>query len=83
MDLASVFYSLGIIFFVSVLLLMVGLVIFAWRLYTGVTNLKKEMPGKVIGFLQSQNSAGIKAVAVAFVGFLLASLKNKVSGKKS
>jgi len=82
MDLASIFYLLGIIFFVSVFLLIIGIAIFIWRLYTSVANLKKEMPGKVIGFLQSQNSAGLKALAVAAVGFLLTSLKNKMNRKK-
>ncbi|MFO0704092.1 MAG: hypothetical protein U0525_05220 [Patescibacteria group bacterium] len=82
MDLASIFYILGIIFFVSTFLLFVGIAIFVYRLYTKVTNLKKEAPAKVIGFLQSQNSAGMKAVGVALVGFLLSALKNKISRKK-
>ena len=82
MDLASIFYLLGIIFFVSVFLLIIGVIIFVWRLYVGVTNLKKEMPTKVISFLQSQNSAGLKALAVAAVGFLLTAMRNKMSRKK-
>jgi hypothetical protein len=82
MDIASIFYSLGIIFFASFFLLILGLIIFIWRLYTGITGFKKSLPTKMMGFLQSQNSAGLKALAIAFVGFLLSALKNKVSGKK-
>lgn len=83
MDLASVFYTLGIVFIVSCMLLFVGIGIFLWRLYSSFMNLKKEAPMKVVGFLQSQNSAGLRAIAVAFIGFLLAGIKNRFNSKKS
>lgn len=83
MDLASVFYTLGIVFIVSCMLLFVGIGIFIWRLYTSLSNLKKEAPMKVVGFLQSQNSAGLRAVGVAIIGFILAGIKNRFGGKKS
>ncbi len=81
MDIATIFYVLGIIFFVTFILLFAGIGIFLYRLYAQIMHLKQQAPEKFMSFLRGQNSAGIKALGVSIVGLAIAAIKNKLTSR--
>lgn len=81
-DLANVFYVLGILFFLTCFLLLVIAVGMLASLYHRVTKMRSEMPMKVISYLRGNNTAQLKAFGIAIVGYILAFLRGKVQEKK-
>jgi len=83
-DLANVFYVLGIIFFLTCFLFLVLAIGFIVSLYSRLSKLRTEFPMKVISYLKDNNTTQLKAFAIALVGYILAFLRGKVqAGKKS
>lgn len=81
-DLASVFYTLGIIFFLFSFAFLLFLVAFVVSMVRKVNALKREAPMRVISYLKDSNSSQLKALGVAFVGYVLSSLRAKVQASK-
>lgn len=81
-DLANVFYVLGILFFLTCFLLLIVGVAMLVSLYHRVTKMRSEMPMKVISFLRNNNTTQLKAFGIAIVGYILAFLRGKVQDKK-
>jgi hypothetical protein len=81
-DLASIFYSLGIVFFVTCFVLLVVAVAVIHGLYTKATKLRDQLPMKVVSYFRDNNATQLKALGVAIVGFVLAFLRGRMSKKK-
>lgn len=81
-DLANVFYVLGIIFFLTCFIFVVLAIGFIVSLYTRINKLKTEFPVKVVSYLKSSNTMQLKAFGIAIVGYILAFLRGKLKEKK-
>jgi hypothetical protein len=77
MDIQSIFYVLGIIFFVSFLLLLVGVLVVGFFIYHKVKIIRSQVPTKVVSFLQGKNNEGTKALGIALVGLVISLLRRK------
>ncbi|MBP6994342.1 hypothetical protein KBB12_03805 [Candidatus Woesebacteria bacterium] len=81
-DLANVFYVLGIIFFLTCFIFVVLAIGFIVSLYSRINKIKTEFPVKVISYLKSNNTTQLKALGVAIVGYILSFLRGKVQERK-
>lgn len=82
LDLANVFYLLGILFFLTCFLLLVIGIAMVVGLYQRVKKIRSEVPMKMITFLRNNNTTQLKAFGIALVGYILAFLRGKVQEKK-
>lgn len=82
MDLASVFYILGILFFVTCFFLLFAVVASILTAVHKVNKLKGELPVKVVSFLKDNNSTQLRAFGIALVGYVLSFLRGKVQSRK-
>lgn len=82
-DLATVFYTLGIIFFVVCFILLIGVVGITYTMYSKATKFREQIPMKVLSFFRENNASQLKALGVALVGFVLAFLRGRVQKKQS
>ena len=81
-DLANLFYLLGIIFFLTCFLFLVMGIAFLFGLYSKVSKLRTEFPMKVISYLKDNNTTQLKAFGIAIVGYILSFLRGKVQASK-
>lgn len=81
-DLANVFYVLGIVFFLTCFLFLVLAIGFIVSLYSRLSKLRTEFPMKVISYLKDNNTTQLKAFAIALVGYILSFLRGKVQASK-
>jgi hypothetical protein len=81
-DLANVFYVLGIVFFLTCFLFLVLAIGFIVSLYSRMSKLRTEFPMKVISYLKDNNTTQLKAFAIALVGYILSFLRGKVQASK-
>lgn len=81
-DLATVFYVLGIIFFVTCFIFVILIIGFLASLYSRITKLRTEFPMKVISYLKDNNTSQLKAFAIALVGYVIAFLRGKMEDRK-
>ena len=82
LDLANVFYLLGILFFLTCFLLLVIGIAMVVGLYQRVKKIRSEVPMKMFTFLRNNNTTQLKAFGIALVGYILAFLRGKVQEKK-
>jgi hypothetical protein len=83
-DLANVFYVLGIIFFLTCLTFVILGIAFIVNLNSRISKLRMEFPMKVISYLKENNTTQLKAIGIAIVGYILSFLRGKVqAGKKT
>lgn len=83
MDLASLFYILGIVFFFTFFVILVVLLFTILRIYGKVNKFRSQLPTKVISYLQQNNSAQLKALGISIVGYILNFFKGKMQGRKA
>ncbi len=81
-DLASVFYLLGIVFFVTCFLILIMGVVAVVSLMHKLSKMRSELPMKVVSYLRDNNSTQLRAFGIALVGYLLSFLRGKVQSKK-
>lgn len=79
MDLASIFYILGIAFFISAFILMIVGGVAAYQVYHKIETFKKQAPMQVVSYLQDHNSAGMKALGISLVGFFMNMIKSRLN----
>lgn len=77
MDLQTAFYILGIGFFLSGLLVLIGIIIIIFILHRRFKMMRDRIPSGFISYLQWHNSASIKALGISLVGFALSYLKSR------
>jgi hypothetical protein len=83
-DLANVFYVLGIIFFLTCLTFVILGIAFIVNLNSRISKLRSELPMKVVSYLKDNNKIQMKAFGIALVGFILSLLRGRVqAGKKT
>lgn len=82
MDLASVFYILGIVFFITCFLVLLLIVVTLVGIVHKVSRVRNELPVKVISYLRDNNSTQLRAFGIAIVGYILSFLRGKVQSKK-
>lgn len=83
-DLANVFYVLGIIFFLTCLIFVILGIAFIVNLNSRISKLRTEFPMKVISYLKENNTSQLKAFGIAIVGYILSFLRSRVqAGKKT
>ncbi len=83
-DLANVFYVLGIIFFLTCLIFVILGIAFIINLNSRISKLRTEFPMKVISYLKENNTTQLKAFGIAIVGYILSFLRGRVqAGKKT
>ncbi|MEI6327449.1 MAG: hypothetical protein WCO78_05025 [Candidatus Roizmanbacteria bacterium] len=81
MDLASIYYLLGIVFFITVFIMMIVGAVMAYQTYHKIETFKKQAPMQVVSYLQDHNSEGMKALGITLVGFVMNMIKNKLRNK--
>ncbi len=81
-DLANVFYVLGIIFFLTCLTFVILGIAFIVNLNSRISKLRTEFPMKVISYLKDNNTTQLKAFGIAIVGYILSFLRGKVQASK-
>ena len=83
MELASVFYILGIAFFLSAFFVMIAAIIAGIVMYQKLQHLKEQAPFKVVQYLQQQNTTGLKALAVSLIGMGISQLTQRIKKKSA
>lgn len=82
LDLANIFYVLGIIFFLTCLIFIVLAIACIVSLYSRVTRLRNELPMKVVSYLKDNNKIHMKALGIALVGFILSLLRGRAQANR-
>lgn len=81
-DLANVFYVLGIIFFFTCLTFVILGIAFIVNLNSRISKLRSELPMKVVSYLKDNNKIQMKAFGIALVGFILSLLRGRVQANR-
>jgi hypothetical protein len=83
MSAENVFYITGSIFFFVLLVLNLGLVALVILAYKRIVDLRNAAPAKFVTFLKEKNNAGLQAVGISLVGFILSLLRSKIKKNSS
>ena len=82
LDLANVFYVLGIMFFLTCLTFVILGIAFIVNLNSRISKLRSELPMKVFSYLKDNNKIQMKAFGIALVGFILSLLRGRVQANR-
>jgi hypothetical protein len=83
MDVQSVFYTLGSIFMILGIIILIGVGVLLWKGYQtlqkaqeGVASMKENISGKIMGFISSRPGEVASVVGMGLSSFLLSRVKN-------
>jgi hypothetical protein len=80
-DLPTLFYGLGIVFFMTCFVILIVVIVGAYGIYSKISKARQQLPIKILTYFRDNNSAQLKTMGVALVGVILAFLRGRVQKK--